>query len=92
MVFGNRGPWQNRMSFSQEAEPCVGALYMGFISTLRAVASKRKQQRYPEHPSLLTYGTEGDIDPADPEELFLPGLLSGVLFNDGFSFSEDLTT
>jgi hypothetical protein len=59
---------------------------------LRAVASKREQQRYPKHPSLLTYGTKGDIDPTDSEQLLLPGLLFGVLFGYGFSFSEDLTT
>ena len=80
------------MSVSKEAEPFVGAVYIGLISALRAVASKRKQQRYPEHPSLLAYGTEGDINPTDPEQLLLPGLLSGVLFDYGFSFSEDLTT
>ena len=44
------------------------------------MASIGKQQRYPAHPSFLTYGTQGDIDPADPEELFLPGFYSGFFF------------
>jgi hypothetical protein len=56
------------------------------------VASIGKQQRYPAHPSFLTYGTEGDIDPADPEELFLPCLFPGVWLGYGFSVSEELTT
>jgi len=51
-----------------------------------------KQQRHHAHPSFLTYGTEGDIDPTDPEQLFLPGLFPGVLLGFGFSVSEDLTT
>jgi hypothetical protein len=33
--FGNREPWRNRMSFSQEAGPFVGALSIGFISTAK---------------------------------------------------------
>jgi hypothetical protein len=56
------------------------------------VASIGKQQRYPAHPSFLTYGTEGDIDPADPEELLLPCLFPGVLLGCGLSVSEELTT
>jgi hypothetical protein len=39
----------------------------------------------------MTYGTEGDIDPTDPEQLFLPGLFPDVLLGYGFPFSEDLT-
>ena len=35
MVFGNREPWRNRILFSQEAGPFVGALYIGFISTAK---------------------------------------------------------
>jgi hypothetical protein len=44
------------------------------------VASIGKQPGYSAHPSFLTDGTEGDIDPTDPEELFLPGFYSGVFF------------
>jgi len=35
VIFGNKEPWRNRMSFSQEAGPFVGALYIGFISTAK---------------------------------------------------------
>ena len=35
VIFGNRGPWRNRMSFSQEAGPFVGAWFIGFISTAK---------------------------------------------------------
>jgi hypothetical protein len=56
------------------------------------VASIRKQHRYPAHSSFLTDRTGSDIDPTDPEELFLPCLFAGVWFGFGFSVSEDLTT
>ena len=56
------------------------------------MASIGKQHPYPVHPSFLTDRTEGDIDPTDPEELFLPCLFPGHLFGYGFSVSEDLTT
>lgn len=48
------------------------------------MASIRGQQRYPAHPSFLTDGTEGDIDPTDPEQLLLPGFYSGVFFSYRF--------
>ena len=51
-----------------------------------------EQQRYPAHPSFLTDRAEGDIDPTDPEELFLPCFFPGHLFGYGFSVFEDLTT
>ncbi len=51
-----------------------------------------KQPGYPAHPSFLTDGTEGDIDPTDPEELFLPCFFAGVWLGCGFTVSEDLTT
>ena len=35
VFFGNRGPWRNRMSFSQGAEPFVGALFIGFNSAAK---------------------------------------------------------
>ncbi len=56
------------------------------------MASIGKQQRHPAHSSFLTYGTEGDIDPADPEQLFLPCLFAVVWLGFGFRVSEDLTT
>ncbi len=51
-----------------------------------------KQQRHPPHSSFLTYGAEGDINPTDPEELFLPGLFLVVLLGYGLTISEDFTT
>ena len=59
---------------------------------LRAVASIRKQQSNPVHPSFLTDGAEGNIDSTDPEELFLPCFFPVVLFGFGFSILEDLPT
>jgi hypothetical protein len=59
---------------------------------LRAVASIGEQQPNSAHPSFLTDGTEGDIDPTDSEQLFLPGLFPGVLLGFGLTVSEDLTT
>ena len=35
VIFGNRGLWRKRMSFSQEAGPFVVAGFIGFISTAR---------------------------------------------------------
>ncbi len=37
-------------------------------------------------------GTDSDIDPADSDQLFLPSLLSVVLFCYGFAGPKDLTT
>mgnify|MGYP006266581287 CR=1 FL=1 len=48
------------------------------------MASIGKQQPHAVHPSFLTDGTEGDIDPADPEQLLLPGFYSGVFFSYRF--------
>jgi hypothetical protein len=56
------------------------------------VASIGEQRRYPAHPSFLADWTKGDIDPTDPEELFLPCFFPVVLFGFGFSIFEDLTT
>ena len=33
--FGERGPWRNRMSFSQEDRPFVVAWFIGLISTVK---------------------------------------------------------
>ena len=33
--FGKRGPWRNRISFSQEDGPFVVAWFIGFISTAK---------------------------------------------------------
>ena len=35
VIFGHRGPWRNRMSFSQEAGQFVVAWFIGFISTAK---------------------------------------------------------
>jgi hypothetical protein len=56
------------------------------------VASIGAQKFYPEHPAFLTDGTGRDIDPADSEQLFLPGLLLVVFFCYRFIVSEDLPT
>jgi hypothetical protein len=42
VVFGNRGPWRNRMSFSQGAEPFVGVLFIGFNSTAKGCCIDRE--------------------------------------------------
>jgi hypothetical protein len=39
----------------------------------------------------LTDGTGGDINPADSEQLFLPGLRPDGFFDEGFSPAYDLT-
>ena len=58
----------------------------------RAVASKGVQKRNPGHPAFLADGTDIDVNPADSDQLFLPGLLSAVLFYYGFACPKDLTT
>jgi hypothetical protein len=50
------------------------------------------QKLYSEHPAFLTDGTSGDIDPADSQQLLLPGFLSDLFFCHGFADSEELTT
>ena len=35
VIFGNREPWRNRMSFSQGTGPFVGAWFMGLTSTVK---------------------------------------------------------
>ena len=57
-----------------------------------AVAPIGAHQRNSEHPAFLTDGTGRDIDPADSEQLFLPGFLSGLFFCYSFTGSEELTT
>jgi hypothetical protein len=39
----------------------------------------------------LADGTDSDVDPADSDQLFLPGLLSGAFFCHGLAGSEELT-
>ena len=46
-VFGNREPWRNRMSFSQEGGPFVGSLFIGVISTARGCCIDREAARLP---------------------------------------------
>ena len=57
----------------------------------RAVASAREQQRHSGHPAFLTDGTDIDVDPADSDQLFLPGLLFAVFLCDGFAGPKDLS-
>ena len=45
MVFGNREPWRNRMSFSQEARPFVGVRFIGLISTVKGRGIDREAAR-----------------------------------------------
>ena len=42
MVLGNRGPWRNRMSFSQEVEPLVVTEFIGFISPTKGCGIDRE--------------------------------------------------
>jgi hypothetical protein len=56
-----------------------------------AVASIGEEKCHPEHPTFLTDGTGRDINPADSKQLFLPGLLPEVFFDEGFGTAEDLT-
>jgi hypothetical protein len=56
------------------------------------VASIGAQKLDPDHPAFLTDGTGGDIDPADSEQLFLPGFLSVVFFGSRFTVFEDHPT
>jgi len=42
VIFGNRGPWRNKMSFSQEAGLFVVALFIGFISTAKGCCIDRE--------------------------------------------------
>jgi hypothetical protein len=39
----------------------------------------------------LTDGTTGDVDPADSEQLLLPGFLSGIFFYYSFTAAYNLT-
>jgi hypothetical protein len=50
------------------------------------------QKRNPEHLSFLTDWAGSDIDPADSDQLFLPGLRLAVFFYYGFARPKDLTT
>lgn len=49
------------------------------------------QQRHSEHLAFLTDGADSDVDPADSEQLFLPGFLPGFFFCYGFTSSKKLT-
>ena len=42
VVFDNRGPRRNKMSFSQEAGPFMGAMFIGFISTAKGCCIDRE--------------------------------------------------
>jgi hypothetical protein len=42
VIFGNREPWRNRMSISQETGPFVGALFIGFLSTAKGCCIDRE--------------------------------------------------
>jgi hypothetical protein len=45
--------------------------------------------RHPEHPAFLTDRTDGDVDPADSQQLFLPGFLPAAFFCCGFAIAQD---
>jgi hypothetical protein len=84
---------RRRILFSQEA----GGRGFHYIRTSseklrRAVASTREQQRHSGHPAFLADGTDIDVDPADSDQLFLPGLRPAVFFSYGFASSKDITT
>jgi hypothetical protein len=49
------------------------------------------QNLYSAHPSFLTDGAGGDVDPADSVQLLLPGFLPGFFFCYGLAGSEELT-
>ena len=53
-----------------------------------AVASKRVEKRNPQHPAFLTDETGRDIDPADSEQLFLPGFWFDLFFCYRFAGSK----
>ena len=42
VVFGNKEPWRNKMSFSQEARSFIGAMFIGFISTAKGCCIDRE--------------------------------------------------
>jgi hypothetical protein len=42
MIFGNREPWRNRMSFSQEGGEFAVAWFIGSISTIKGCDIDRK--------------------------------------------------
>jgi len=62
------------------------------LESLWAVASIGGQKLDPEHPAFLTDGAGHDIDPADSEQLFLPGFLSVVFLGYRFTVFEDHPT
>lgn len=47
VVFGNRGPRRNRMSFSQEAGRFIVAWFIGFISTAKGRGIDREAAALP---------------------------------------------
>jgi len=57
----------------------------------RAVASTREQQLYSGHPAFLADGTDIDVDPADSDQLFLPGLRPAVFLCYGLAGPKDLS-
>ena len=47
VIFGNRGPWRSRMSFSQGAGLFVGVWFIGFISTTKGCCIDREAETLP---------------------------------------------
>jgi len=75
-IFGNRTPRRNRVFFFRR-KTGIWILWCKRYSShqlRRAFTSNGKQPFYCAHFSFLTYWTDRDINPADPEQLLLPSL------------------
>ncbi len=57
----------------------------------RVIAPGGRQELYGKHAALLADRTEGNINAANPEQLFLPGFLRVVFPGDWFPAIEQLT-
>jgi len=55
------------------------------------VTSDGKEKFCSAHSAFPTDGTDRDIDPANPEQLLLPGFLAGRFFCLGYSLTEERT-
>jgi hypothetical protein len=66
-------------------------LFIGFISITRGRGIDREAMPLPSTVFRSDRRDRGDINPADSEELFLPGLLASVWLGYGIPVSEDLT-
>jgi len=74
-IFGNRTPGETECFFRRKTG--IWILWCKRYSShqlRRAFTSNGKQPFYCAHFSFLTYWTDRDINPADPEQLLLPSL------------------